>query len=98
MVVTRTLADLDEEVTIPQLRSRRRAGVERLSGQGELAFALGVTMPTARRSYDRLIRNGLVQGWPDLSDSLANVCARPFPLSRYVPLRSSEGAGARRRL
>jgi len=60
-VAARSLADLAEEVTLPQYRT-----LVILAGRGpqrviELAEALGVAPPTVTRMCDRLVRKGLVR-------------------------------------
>lgn len=60
-VAARSLADVDEEVTLPQYRALvvlASVGPQRVAG---LADALEVTPPTATRMCDRLVRKGLVR-------------------------------------
>lgn len=60
-VAARSLAEVAEEVTLPQYRALivlASRGPQRVAS---LAEALGVTPPTATRMSDRLVRKGLVR-------------------------------------
>jgi DNA-binding MarR family transcriptional regulator len=60
-VAARSLAEVAEEVTLPQFRALvvlASRGPQRVAS---LAEALGVTPPTATRMCDRLVRKGLVR-------------------------------------
>lgn len=60
-VAARSLAEVAEEVTLPQYRTLivlASRGPQRVAA---LADALGVTPPTATRMCDRLVRKGLVR-------------------------------------
>jgi len=67
-VAARSLADLDEEVTLTQYRSLVVLASRGPQGMAALADALGVTPPTASRLCDRLVRKGLVRRRTDRSD------------------------------
>ncbi len=60
-IAARSLAEIAEEVTLPQYRALivlAATGPQRVAS---LAEALGVTPPTATRMCDRLVRKGLVR-------------------------------------
>jgi len=67
-IAARSLAGLDEEVTIPQFRSLVVIASRGPQGMGELAAALAVTSSTASRVCDRLEQKGLVRRRRDTSD------------------------------
>ena len=67
-VAARSLADVAEEVTLPQYRALVvlvSRGPQRVAS---LAEALAVTPPTATRMCDRLVRKGLVRRRPSDED------------------------------
>lgn len=59
-LAARSLADCDEDVTLPQYRLLVVLATRGPSPTGSLAAALGVTPPTATRMCDRLVRKRLV--------------------------------------
>jgi DNA-binding MarR family transcriptional regulator len=67
-IAARSLADLDEEVTLTQFRSLVVLSSRGPQGMAGLAEALGVTPPTASRLCDRLVRKGLVRRRTDRND------------------------------
>ena len=67
-VAARSLADLDEEVTLTQYRTLVVLASRGPQGMAALADALGVTPPTASRLCERLVRKGLVRRRTDPSD------------------------------
>jgi len=60
-VAARSLADLAEEVTLPQYRALVVLASKGPQRVASLAEALEVTPPTATRMCDRLVRKGLVR-------------------------------------
>ncbi|MGH8981128.1 MAG: MarR family winged helix-turn-helix transcriptional regulator [Acidimicrobiales bacterium] len=67
-IAARSLADLDEEVTLTQYRSLVVLASRGAQAMTTLAEALGVTPPTASRLCDRLVRKGLVRRRTDRHD------------------------------
>jgi DNA-binding MarR family transcriptional regulator len=67
-VAARSLADLDEEVTLTQFRSLVVLASRGPQVMAALAEALGVTPPTASRLCDRLVRKGLIRRRADRAD------------------------------
>jgi DNA-binding MarR family transcriptional regulator len=67
-VAARSLADLDEEVTLTQYRSLVVLASRGPQTVAALADALGVTPPTASRLCERLVRKGLVRRRTDRHD------------------------------
>lgn len=67
-VAARSLADLDEEVTLSQYRMLVVLASRGPQGVAALAEALAVTPPTASRLCERLVRKGLVRRRTDRSD------------------------------
>lgn len=67
-VAARSLADLDEEVTLTQYRTLVVLAARGPQGMAALADALGVTPPTASRLCERLVRKGLVRRRTDRND------------------------------
>ena len=67
-VAARSLADLDEEVTLTQFRSLVVLASRGPQTMAALAEALGVTPPTASRLCDRLVRKGLIRRRADRAD------------------------------
>ncbi len=59
-LAARSLADCDEDVTLPQYRMLVVLGMRGPRPSSSLAAALGVAPPTATRMSDRLVRKGLV--------------------------------------
>lgn len=59
-LAARSLADCDEDVTLPQYRMLVVLGTRGPRPTSSLAAALGVAPPTATRMCDRLVRKGLV--------------------------------------
>jgi DNA-binding MarR family transcriptional regulator len=59
-VSTRSLAEVDEDVTLPQYRALVVLGQHGPQRPVDLAAALSVTPPTATRMCDRLVAKGLV--------------------------------------
>lgn len=59
-VAARSLADCDEDVTLPQYRLLVVLSTRGPQPATELASALGVAPPTATRMCDRLVRKGFV--------------------------------------
>ena len=78
-IAARSLADLDEEVTIPQFRSLVVIASRGPQAMGELAAALAVTSSTASRFCDRLERKGLVRRRRDPSDRRSVIVALTAP-------------------
>ena len=60
-VAARSLAEVAEEVTLPQYRALVVLAAKGPQRVASLAEALGVTPPTATRMCDRLVRKGLVR-------------------------------------
>ncbi len=60
-VAARSLAEVAEEVTLPQYRALVVLAAKGPQRSVSLAEALGVTPPTATRMCDRLVRKGLVR-------------------------------------
>lgn len=60
-VAARSLAAVDESVTLPQYRALVVLASHGPQLMGHLAEALGVHQSTATRVCDRLVRNGLVE-------------------------------------
>ena len=67
-VAARSLAGLDEEVTLTQYRSLVVLASRGPQTVAALADALGVTPPTASRLCERLVRKGLVRRRTDRHD------------------------------
>lgn len=67
-VAARSLADLDEEVTLSQYRMLVVLASRGPQGVASLADALAVTPPTASRLCERLVRKGLVRRRTDRND------------------------------
>lgn len=67
-IAARSLADLDEEVTLTQYRSLVVLASRGTQPMAALAEALAVTPPTASRLCDRLVRKGLVRRRTDRND------------------------------
>lgn len=67
-VAARSLADLDEEVTLSQYRMLVVLASRGPQGVAALAEALAVTPPTASRLCERLVRKGLVRRRTDRND------------------------------
>jgi DNA-binding MarR family transcriptional regulator len=67
-VAARSLADLDEEVTLTQYRSLVVLASRGTQAMAALADALGISPPTASRLCDRLVRKGLVRRRTDRND------------------------------
>ena len=67
-VAARSLADVAEEVTLPQYRALVVLGSRGPQRVASLAEALAVTPPTATRMCDRLVRKGLVTRRPSDED------------------------------
>ena len=67
-VAARSLAGLDEEVTLTQYRSLVVLASRGPQTVAALADALGVTPPTASRLAERLVRKGLVRRRTDRHD------------------------------
>lgn len=67
-VAARSLADLEEDVTLTQYRSLVVLASRGPQGIASLADALAVTPPTASRLCDRLVRKGLVRRRIDRTD------------------------------
>lgn len=59
-LAARSLADSDEDVTLPQYRVLVVLGTRGPRPASSLAAALGVAPPTATRMCDRLVRKGLI--------------------------------------
>ncbi|MHB2001377.1 MAG: MarR family winged helix-turn-helix transcriptional regulator [Solirubrobacteraceae bacterium] len=59
-LAARSLAEADEEVTLPQYRMLVVLGTRGPRPASLLAAALGVAAPTATRMCDRLVRKGLI--------------------------------------
>lgn len=59
-LAARSLADCEEEVTLPQYRMLVVLSTRGPRQASSLATALGVAPPTASRMVDRLVRKGLV--------------------------------------
>ena len=60
-VAARSLAEVGEDVTLPQYRALVVLASQGPRRVGDLAEALEVTPPTATRMCDRLVRKGLVR-------------------------------------
>jgi len=60
-VAARSLAEVAEEVTLPQYRALVVLASRGPQGVASLAESLAVTPPTATRMCDRLVRKGLVR-------------------------------------
>ncbi|MGO9488896.1 MAG: MarR family winged helix-turn-helix transcriptional regulator [Solirubrobacteraceae bacterium] len=60
-VAARSLADLSEDVTLPQYRALVELAARGPQRPADLAIALGVDRSTATRMCDRLVRKQLVQ-------------------------------------
>lgn len=67
-IAARSLADLDEDVTLSQYRSLVVLASRGPQGVAALARLLGVTPPTATRLCDRLVRKGLIRRRSDRND------------------------------
>lgn len=67
-LAARSLADLDEEVTLTQYRTLVVLCSRGPQGMAALAEALSVTPPTASRLCERLVRKGLVRRRTDRND------------------------------
>lgn len=67
-VAARSLADCDEDVTLPQYRLLVVLTTRGPQPVTELANALGVAPPTATRMCDRLVRKGFVSRSPSEQD------------------------------
>jgi len=67
-VAARSLADCDEDVTLPQYRLLVVLSTRGPQPATELATALGVSPPTVTRMCDRLVRKGLVSRSPGAHD------------------------------
>lgn len=67
-VAARSLADLDEEVTLTQYRMLVVLASRGPQGVAALADSLRVTPPTASRLCERLVRKGLVRRRTDRND------------------------------
>lgn len=67
-VAARSLADLDEEVTLSQYRVLVVLASRGPQGVAAIADSLGVTPPTASRLCERLVRKGLVRRRTDRND------------------------------
>jgi DNA-binding MarR family transcriptional regulator len=67
-VAARSLADLDEEVTLTQYRMLVVLAEHGPVGIASLAEWLGVTPPTASRLCERLVRKGLARRRTDRND------------------------------
>jgi DNA-binding MarR family transcriptional regulator len=67
-VAARSLADLDEEVTLTQYRMLVVLASRGPQGVAALADSLSVTPPTASRLCERLVRKGLVRRRTDRND------------------------------
>lgn len=67
-LAARSLADLDEEVTLTQYRTLVVLCSRGPQGMAALAEALNVTPPTASRLCERLVRKGLVRRRTDRND------------------------------
>ena len=60
-VAARSLAGLEDEVTLPQYRVLVVLATQGTQRSADLASSLGVTPSTASRMIDRLVRKGLVR-------------------------------------
>lgn len=58
----------EAELTIPQIRTLSALQCHSRRTMGELAEALGVSLPSATQIVDRLVRRGLVERSPDAED------------------------------
>ena len=67
-LAARSLADLDEEVTLSQYRALVVLASRGPQGVAAIADSLGVTPPTASRLCERLVRKGLVRRRTDRND------------------------------
>ncbi|HEY1687243.1 MAG TPA: MarR family transcriptional regulator [Solirubrobacteraceae bacterium] len=67
-LAARSLAGLDQDVTLPQYRMLVVLGTRGPRPASLLAAALGVAAPTATRMCDRLVRKGLIERRPDAHD------------------------------
>lgn len=67
-LAARSLAGLDEEVTLSQYRALVVLASRGPQGVAAIADSLGVTPPTASRLCERLVRKGLVRRRTDRSD------------------------------
>ena len=67
-LAARSLADLDEEVTLSQYRALVVLASRGPQGVAAIADSLGITPPTASRLCERLVRKGLVRRRTDRND------------------------------
>ncbi|HEY7931463.1 MAG TPA: MarR family transcriptional regulator [Acidimicrobiales bacterium] len=67
-VAARSLADVDDDVTLPQYRALVVTGTRGAQSLASLAEALGVTPATATRMCDRLVRKRLIKRSHDAHD------------------------------
>lgn len=70
-VAARSLAEVEEEVTLTQYRSLVVLASRGAQSVATLADALGVTSPTASRLVDRLVHKGLISRREDRKDRRA---------------------------